>query len=331
MRATAGSDASSRFSGYLPCQSLPQPGVGADPRSIDDTVCCVASEGAGGHCRSPPIAGHLSRRSTARPTTVHHLRGLDSSGCVSSINLNRDRSPQRRERSHRSFPPTGRPRVHRRALSIEGDLPCRWPARNRSRLRGEMGRFVGTRRVSLLHPPRAKPWHLPYQARKKRFGDRYNRRHHAGRRAPVLQCVTEQRWRALYRPITGSRAIEYRGGLAEDWQGQDPAARCLWALCRQWPPGLCGGRGALLAVPFDEGRLEVTGAPVSLISGLLGQVSDIPDVVFSRTGVMVYLMADPRATELIWVGRDGGTQRWIPSSKETFSRSPCRQMAKGWL
>jgi len=65
--------------------------------------------------------------------------------------------------------------------------------------------------------------------------------------------------------------------------------------------------GDLLAVPFDLGRLELTGEPFSITSGLAGRAFGAVDLALSRSGTLVYQLG-PRQTaanEVVYVNRDG--------------------------
>jgi len=68
-------------------------------------------------------------------------------------------------------------------------------------------------------------------------------------------------------------------------------------------------RGTLLAAPFDEARLEVTGGPVSLIEGVAtaGIWTGAAHFSFSDTGSLVYVhgFEDEIARTLVWVDREG--------------------------
>jgi Tol biopolymer transport system component len=68
--------------------------------------------------------------------------------------------------------------------------------------------------------------------------------------------------------------------------------------------------GTLMAVPFDLGRLEVTGASVALIQGVLpstGGNTGAAQAAFADTGSFVYVSGGARAGErtLAWVDRKG--------------------------
>jgi serine/threonine-protein kinase len=63
--------------------------------------------------------------------------------------------------------------------------------------------------------------------------------------------------------------------------------------------------GALVALPFDADRLEVTGAPVSLLEGLLVRNTMSPEFAFSQTGSMAYVSGQPPEMSLVLVDRNG--------------------------
>src|SRR5262249_39796463 len=75
--------------------------------------------------------------------------------------------------------------------------------------------------------------------------------------------------------------------------------------------------GTLMAVPFDLGKLAITGSPVSLIENVM-QAVNMPNTggettsgqfAISETGTLVYLVggANPLPeNSLVWVERSGG-------------------------
>jgi serine/threonine-protein kinase len=63
--------------------------------------------------------------------------------------------------------------------------------------------------------------------------------------------------------------------------------------------------GSLVAVPFDKDRLEVNGAPVSLIEGLMVRSSVMAEFEISRTGALAYLDGLPPDLSLVAVDRNG--------------------------
>jgi serine/threonine-protein kinase len=74
---------------------------------------------------------------------------------------------------------------------------------------------------------------------------------------------------------------------------------------------LCGtAEGALLAVPFDLTRLQVTGPPVSILDDLAvrGAVSGGAEFSVSDDGTLVYLSGAPGGSNLVLVDRQGVQQ-----------------------
>ena len=66
--------------------------------------------------------------------------------------------------------------------------------------------------------------------------------------------------------------------------------------------------GTLLAVPFDVGKLEVTGGPIPMAEGVMtaGIYTGAAYFTFSDTGALVYATGgDPGERTLVWVDRDG--------------------------
>ena len=64
--------------------------------------------------------------------------------------------------------------------------------------------------------------------------------------------------------------------------------------------------GTLRAVPFDVGRLEVTGTPIVLADGVAIPVAQAPKIAVSEAGRVLYLTGiNEQDQELVWVTRDG--------------------------
>ncbi len=62
---------------------------------------------------------------------------------------------------------------------------------------------------------------------------------------------------------------------------------------------------SLVAVSFDADRLEVTGAPVSLLEGVMTRTSVVTDYALSRAGTLVYLSGRAPELALVLVNRRG--------------------------
>jgi len=71
--------------------------------------------------------------------------------------------------------------------------------------------------------------------------------------------------------------------------------------------------GALMAVPFDEGRMELTGDPVALSDGVAVRVGGgAVDLTLSANGMLWYAAGKVGSSgtfEAVWVGRDGVATR----------------------
>ncbi len=69
-----------------------------------------------------------------------------------------------------------------------------------------------------------------------------------------------------------------------------------------------GADGALRAVPFDLGRLEVTGDPVPLLEGVMTDPTGLVQFSLSANGSLLYATGDPQGAAqrtLVWVDRQG--------------------------
>jgi eukaryotic-like serine/threonine-protein kinase len=96
----------------------------------------------------------------------------------------------------------------------------------------------------------------------------------------------------------GARQVVVRGGTDARYL---PTGHLVYAL-----------RGSLLALPFDVGRLEVTGGPVPLVDDVAqsaGRVSGAAQFAVSGDGTLVYVPASSltvaRAARFVWVDRMG--------------------------
>jgi serine/threonine-protein kinase len=64
--------------------------------------------------------------------------------------------------------------------------------------------------------------------------------------------------------------------------------------------------GTLMAAPFDESKMRMTGEPVAVAEGLRIGVIGATDLAVSRTGTLVYVGGGAQGnSELAWVSRDG--------------------------
>jgi serine/threonine-protein kinase len=72
--------------------------------------------------------------------------------------------------------------------------------------------------------------------------------------------------------------------------------------------------GSLLAAPFDESALALTGRPVALFEGVDVRFNGATDLALSRNGTLAYTTESFNAPEEIaWLTRDGQTQKVDPS------------------
>jgi serine/threonine protein kinase len=86
--------------------------------------------------------------------------------------------------------------------------------------------------------------------------------------------------------------------------------------------------GTIVSVPFDPVRLETTGTPVAVLSGVMQvrrlrnatQTNLVPQVAFSSTGTMAYIPVNPRPRQkaLTWVDRTGLEQPTGASGGDYF-------------
>jgi len=83
--------------------------------------------------------------------------------------------------------------------------------------------------------------------------------------------------------------------------------------------------GSVFAVPFDPGRLEITGAPVPVLEGVTMIVEVLANLAFSRTGTLVMQSSGQGGTlnpllELVLLDRQGGLRRVDSAWSFTLAR-----------
>jgi hypothetical protein len=93
--------------------------------------------------------------------------------------------------------------------------------------------------------------------------------------------------------------------------------------------------GSLMAAPFDQDRMEVTGESVGLASGMTLRLIGVPDLALAGDGTLAYTVGGGSlgGGEPVWVGRDGLAVAVAPNwtrSATTVALSPDgSQMAVG--
>ncbi len=77
--------------------------------------------------------------------------------------------------------------------------------------------------------------------------------------------------------------------------------------------------GTLLAAPFDQDAMELTGEPTALISDVGLRVISTPDLAIADDGTLVYTIGGTvdAGGEPVWVSRDGGAEPVAPSWTRT--------------
>jgi len=75
--------------------------------------------------------------------------------------------------------------------------------------------------------------------------------------------------------------------------------------------------GALMGVPFDLERLEVTGDAVPVLQGVRNNPAAAVDYNFSSSGTLAYVPLQTNEHRLVWVDREG-TERVITQERRTF-------------
>ena len=68
----------------------------------------------------------------------------------------------------------------------------------------------------------------------------------------------------------------------------------------------------LMAVPFDQNSMKITGEPIALVEGVRTGSYGSMDLAISRSGTLVYGMSDGTDRELVWVTREGKIEQVDP-------------------
>jgi len=76
--------------------------------------------------------------------------------------------------------------------------------------------------------------------------------------------------------------------------------------------------GTVLAAPFDQNRLEVTGPAVPLVENVQFQSLGMAQLALSETGSLLYATGRPPVSRLMWVDRDGGAEEIDPGWTGNF-------------
>jgi len=83
------------------------------------------------------------------------------------------------------------------------------------------------------------------------------------------------------------------------------------------------GDKRLMAVPFDQTSMTVTGEPIALTEGIRAGLGGSADLAISATGTLVYSTgAEPGKQELVWVTRDGKAEAVDPEWSGEFLGFP---------
>jgi serine/threonine-protein kinase len=68
--------------------------------------------------------------------------------------------------------------------------------------------------------------------------------------------------------------------------------------------------GSLMAAPFDLRRLEITGAPVAVVEGVMVKGGSASVFALSESGALLYGTSVGQVSELVWVSRSGEVERF---------------------
>jgi len=79
------------------------------------------------------------------------------------------------------------------------------------------------------------------------------------------------------------------------------------------------GTETLMAIPFDLGRLEVTGDPVPVLEGIRPYASSASDYALSQSGALIYVPTQEYLYTPVWVDRKG-TETPISQQQRAYAR-----------
>jgi serine/threonine-protein kinase len=91
--------------------------------------------------------------------------------------------------------------------------------------------------------------------------------------------------------------------------------------------------GSLMAVPFDQRAMKLTGDPVALASGITRRDFGVPDLAVADDGTLMYTLggSSTGGGEPVWVSRDGRaevvTPDWTQNAFDVSLSADGRQMA----
>jgi serine/threonine-protein kinase len=76
--------------------------------------------------------------------------------------------------------------------------------------------------------------------------------------------------------------------------------------------------GALLAAPFDQHKLEITGPSTPLLEGVVVKAAAASEFALSSNGTLLYLAGIAASESLVWVDRDGTERPVMPDIERDF-------------
>ena len=136
----------------------------------------------------------------------------------------------------------------------------------------------------------------------------------------TLKGATSHRWPEV---LPGGKAVLFTVGTEGSWDDAQIVVQHLETgerrvliqggnHARYAPTGhlVYARAGTLLAVPFDLARLEVTGAPVLVVEGVMRSTEGAAQFSFSGLGSLIYVPGGIQGFErtLVWVDRTGTAQ-----------------------
>ena len=127
--------------------------------------------------------------------------------------------------------------------------------------------------------------------------------------------------------LPGNKAVVFQAGsnVAVQLEGASEQRNLIQGQEGTMPRYVSSGHliyaqaGTLMAVPFDPQRLEVKGAPVSVVQNVLrGPTPGATQYSVSNTGSLVYVSGSAQvlASKLVWVSRNGAEQPLAAPAKD---------------
>ncbi len=143
----------------------------------------------------------------------------------------------------------------------------------------------------------------------------------------TARAELSHRWVDALPSGKGALFTVYRGGIADadiavvSVETKEVKVLLRGTMGRYAPTGhivYTRADGALLAAPFDQHKLEVTGPATPLLEGVVVQGSGASQFTISNNGTLLYASGVAASEQLVWVERDGTERAVAPDMDHDF-------------